>query len=128
VATVIVLLVPMGCAGDDKPAVTASADHSGLTLEVSLRPTGGSLRAETVLRNTRDTEVHLDATECGRATEVILARTAFEPEGQSYTGSLDAVKQLVLRQQRSNQIDDSFAPRRGPDGPRYLSACDPRNP
>jgi hypothetical protein len=128
VATVIVLLVPMGCAGDDKPAVTASADHSGLTLEVSLRPTGGSLRAETVLRNTRDTEVHLDATQCGRATEVILARTAFEPEGQSYTGSLDAVKQLVLRQQRSNQIDDSFAPRRGPDGSEVPECVRPTQP
>ncbi len=128
VATVIVVVVPMGCASHDKPAATASADHSGLTLELSLRPAGDSVRAETVLRNTRDTEVHLDATQCGRVTEVILARTAFEPEGQSFTGSLGAVKQLVLRQQLSNQIDDSFAPRRGPGGSEVPECVRPTQP
>ena len=124
----MLLGAPIGCATDDKPAVTASGDHDGLTLEVGVRQTGDSLRAEAVVRNTRDREVHLDATQCGRVTEVILARTAFEPDGQSYTGSLAAVKQLLLRQQRSNQIDDSFAPRRGPGGSDVPDCVRPTRP
>ena len=59
---------------------------------------------------------------------MILARTAFEPEGETYTGSLDAVKQLVLRQQRSNQIDDSFAPRRTPGGSDVPECVRPTQP
>lgn len=128
VLTVVIASAAEACGSSDVPTITSSGDHDGLTLEVSLRATGDSLRAETVLRNTRDTEVHLDATQCGRVTEVILARTAFQPEGQSYTGSLDAVKQLVLRQQRSNQIDDSFAPRRGPGGSDVPECVRPTQP
>ena len=112
VALVVCLIASSGCANRDAWTVTSSGDHNGLSLDVHLRPTGGSLRAETIVRNARDVAVHLDATQCGRVAQVFLARTTFEPEGETYTGSLGAVKQLLLRQQRSNQFDDTFAPRR----------------
>ncbi len=111
VALLIVAAASSACA-NDAWTVTTSGDRDGLTFEVRLRPTGHSLRAETIVRNTRDAAVHLDTTQCGRAAQVFLARTTFEPEGDAYTGSLDAVKELLLKQQRSNQFDDSFAPRR----------------
>ena len=81
-----------------------------------------------VVRNTRADAVNLDATQCGRVTEVILARTVFEPEGETYTGSLDAVKQILLRQQRSNQSADPFAPRREPGGSDVPDCVRPTRP
>ena len=111
-ALVVLPVASSGCANLDAWKVTTSGDRNGLTLDVRVRPAGDSLRAETVVRNTRAVAVHLDTTQCGRATQVFLARTTFEPEGEAYTGSLGAVKQLLLEQQLSNQSDDSFAPRR----------------
>ena len=100
-----------GCTVLDSPGIAASGDHDGLALNTSLRATRDSLVVETSLRNTRSDAVHLDASQCGRVTEVILARTFFQPEGATYTGSLDGLKRLILRQQRSYQSPNSFAPR-----------------
>jgi uncharacterized protein DUF4241 len=76
-----------------------------------MHATSDSLVVETTVRNTRTEAVHLDASQCGRATEVILLRTTLQPEGAIYAGSLDAVKRLILRQQRSDQFADAFGPR-----------------
>ena len=103
-------LVAGGCAAGR--SATASGDRDGLDLDVKVVATGDSLVADATVRNTRSTPVQLDADQCGRVTEVILARTIFEPEGATYTGSLGAVKKLLLEQQRSNQSSDRFAPRR----------------
>jgi len=121
VALLVVAAASSACA-NDAWTVTTSGDRDGLALDVRLRPTGDSLRAEAVVRNTRDVAVHLDATQCGRATQVFLARTTFEPEGETYTGSLGAVKQLLLKQQRDTQLDDTFAPRRD-SGSKDVPAC-----
>src|SRR4051794_16188237 len=121
-------LLSVGCGTNELPVVTASGDHDGLILDVRLRPAAESIRADAVVRNTRDTAVHLDATQCGRVTEVILARTVLEADGASYAGSLDAVKQLLLRQQRSNQNDDPFAPRSGKTGSRVPACVRPTRP
>ena len=117
-----------GCASFDARTVTVSGDRDGLTLDVRLHPTGDSLRAETVVRNTRDVAVHLDTTQCGRVAQVILARTTFQPEGAAYTGSLDAVKKLLLQQQRSYQLGDSFAPRRDSSGSDVPECVRPTQP
>jgi hypothetical protein len=76
-----------------------------------MHATSDSLVVETTVRNTRPDVVHLDADQCGRVTEVILIRTTLAPEGATYSGSLDSVKRLILREQRSAQFPDSFAPR-----------------
>ena len=107
----IAVLLASGCANLDSPVDSASGDHDGLTLDVRTHATSDSLVVETTVRNTRTNVVHLDADQCGRVTEVILVRTTLAPEGATYAGSLDAVKQLILRQQRSAQFPDGFAPR-----------------
>lgn len=115
IAALVICLLPLaGCS--DAPTASAGADHDGLALDMTVRATGESLKADVTVRNTRGTAVHLDADQCGRVTEVVLARTVFQPEGATYTGSLDAVKKLVLQQQRSNQSSDRFAPRRATGG------------
>lgn len=128
VVLVVGLVASTGCANRESPALTASADKSGLALEARIRATDGSLFVETTIRNTRAVDAHLDTDQCGRVAQVILARTVFEPEGANYTRSLDALKRLVLRQQRSNQFSDRFAPRRvrgGSDPPECVRPTRP---
>lgn len=115
-AIVIVLIAAAGlsaggCAALDSPGIAASGDHDGLMLDTRVRATPDSLVVDTTVRNTRTTPVHLDATQCGRVTEVILVRTVLQPEGATYTGSLDGLKRLILEQQKSQQFPDGFAPR-----------------
>lgn len=123
-----VALMSSACASFDARTVTVSGERDGLTLEVRVRPAADSLRAETVVRNTRDVAVHLDTTQCGRVAQVILARTTFQPEGETYAGSLGAVKKLLLQQQRSYQFDDSFAPRRDSGGSDVPECVRPTQP
>ena len=111
VALLVVGILATGCAARVTTSDAASGDHAGLTLDVHLHATTDSLVADTTLQNTRTQTVHLDADQCGRVTEVVLARTLFEPEGAAYTGSVGALKRLVLRQQRDGESPDRFAPR-----------------
>jgi hypothetical protein len=111
VVVVGAVLFASGCANLESRTDSASGDHDGLTLDVRTHTTSDSLVVETTVRNSRAEVVHLDADQCGRVAEVILVRTTLAPEGATYAGSLDSVKRLILRQQRSAQFPDSFAPR-----------------
>jgi hypothetical protein len=101
-----------GCADIHSRTEVASGDRDGLALDIRLAAGADSLVVDTTVRNTRSQAVHLDADQCGRVTEVLLVRTTFQPDGSTYSGSLDAVKRMVLSQQRSGEAPDSFAPRR----------------
>jgi hypothetical protein len=125
-ALVCSMLLPLACA--DSPTVSASGDHAGLTLRVELSRKGDSLFVVTTVRNTRAQAVHLDADQCGRVTEAVLVRTVFEPEGATYAGSLDAVKQLVLHRQRFAQHPDRFEPRRVTGGRDVPECVRPERP
>jgi hypothetical protein len=127
-AVVIVVLSSGACTNAETPAVTVSGDHDGLALDLRMHATPDSIVVETTVRNTRAAAVHLDADQCGRVTEVVLARTVFEPEGATYTGSLDAVKRYVLQQQRSYQQPDRFAPRRVTGGSDVPDCVRPATP
>ena len=93
-------------------SVSASGDRHGLRLRIKLSATRASLVVETRVANRRDEAAYLVPDQCGRVTEVVLARTRFEPTGRRWRGSLAAVKRYILAQQRSAQDPDRFAPRR----------------
>ncbi len=105
------VLLASACANLDSRVDSAAGDHDGLILDVRTHATSDSLVVDATVRNTRAAVVHLDASQCGRVTEVILVRTTLQPEGATYTGSLGSVKQMILAEQRSAQFADSFAPR-----------------
>ena len=99
-------------AGHDEPAAIAgSGQRDGLSLRAQVAAHGGSIVVDTVVRNNRSRPVYLDADQCGRVTEVVLARTKLEPEGRTWHGSLQAAKRLVISDQVSRQSPDRFAPR-----------------
>ena len=109
-AVALLAVVPVACALAPPPVGT-SADREGLGLDVSVLANGSSIVVETVVRNSRAEAVHLVPDQCGRITEVLLARTTFESEGEQWDGSLQAVKDMILRDQLSRQRPDRFHPR-----------------
>jgi uncharacterized protein DUF4241 len=93
------------------PAGTLSGDRQGLVLQAEMHATADSVVIEIVVRNTRSELVHLASDQCGRVTEARLVRTQFEPEGDRWAGSVQAVKDLILDDQLSRQAPDRFHPR-----------------
>ena len=93
--------------------VPVSAEHDGLAVEGQVTSTGGSIAVDVVVRNNREEPIHLVPDQCGRVVDVELERTAFQPEGTRWEGSVQAVKELVLRDQEF--LDD------GPDFVRAAS-------
>jgi hypothetical protein len=103
--------------------VSASGDRRGLDLRMTLSATGDSLVIETRVSNKRGEAVHVVSDQCGRITEVVVARTRFEPTGRIWGGSLQAVKRLILADQRSQQDPDRFQPRRPGDTSSRVPPC-----
>jgi hypothetical protein len=102
-----------GCPhGGSAPAATGAGDRWGLQARMTLTSTGSSIVVEMHLVNRRHRVVHVVPDQCGRISEVVLARTRFEPVGRKWTGSLGAVKRFILVDQRSPQDPDRFQPRR----------------
>jgi hypothetical protein len=108
-ALLVVGIVASGCSAER--AATAVGDHGGLDLQLELSSTNGVLVARTVVRNTRAHPISLDADQCGRVADVVIARTTFEPDGETQTGSVAAVKRIILADQRSREDPERFAPR-----------------
>ena len=92
--------------------VRAAGDRAGLKLRMTLTASHSSLVVDTQVANERPTSVHVVPDQCGRITEVVLARTRFEPPGRRWRGSLGVVKHYILADQRSRQDPDPFRPRR----------------
>jgi hypothetical protein len=77
-----------------------SGVHDGLIVEGQVIDTGSSIAVDVVVRNQRDEVIHLETDQCGRVTDVELERTTFRREGRRWGGSIQAVKELVLHDQR----------------------------
>jgi hypothetical protein len=126
IALIAVAAAVLGaCSGPQPPraALSLSGDRDGLTLEVRLRATREALLIETLVRNGRAEPVHLVPDQCGRVTEALLVRTTLEPEGVSWTGSVQAAKDLVLDDQASRQFPDRFHPRVPGDSSSRVPDC-----
>ncbi|HEV8251610.1 MAG TPA: DUF4241 domain-containing protein [Gaiellaceae bacterium] len=97
--------------GDHQRSISVSGEREGLSLEAKVSARGDSLFVEARVRNDRARPVYLDADQCGRVTEAVLARTKLEPEGRRWHGPLAAAKRYVVKDQVSRQGPDRFAPR-----------------
>jgi hypothetical protein len=92
-------------------------------VEGQVTDTGSSIAVDVVVRNQRDEVVHLETDQCGRVVDVELERTTFRREGRQWGGSIQAVKELVLDDQRFEDDADSFAPRRVGDHSSAVPDC-----
>ncbi len=124
-ALLVGCLVVVGCTTQTSAtAVRSSAERDGLTLSAETTASGDSIVVETLVENHRARSLSLVPTQCGRVTEVVLARTILQPEGETWSGSLGALKSLVLEDQRMLQRPDAFAPRRPDDTSSGQPACE----
>ena len=103
--------------------VAVAGEHDGLTVEGQVTSTGGSIAVDVVVRNNREEPIHLVPDQCGRVVDAELERTEFLPEGKRWEGSVQAVKDLVLRDQEFLDRPDSFAPRRVGDASSTVPDC-----
>ena len=105
------------------PAGILSGDRDGLVLQAEMHATANSVVIEVVVRNDRTELVHLASDQCGRVTEARLVRTQFEPEGDRWSGSVQAVKDLILDDKLSSQPADRFHPRVPGDPSERVPEC-----
>ena len=85
-----------------------SGDHDGLTLTADVSASSDSIAVEAVVHNGRQETVYLVPDQCGHVIDAELERTVSQPEGQTWDGSIQAVKDLILEDQRSDQFPDPF--------------------
>ena len=111
-AFVLIAVLAFAACSPAAKSAPITGDHDGLHVDGQVSATGSSIAVEAQVRNDRDEAIHLVPDQCGRVMDVELERTEFRPEGRSWDGSIGAVKELVLHDQRFDDTPDSFAPRR----------------
>jgi hypothetical protein len=116
------LVATVACSPAPEPATT-SGEHEGLAVDGRITATDSSIVVDVVVRNQRDAVAHLETDQCGRVTDVELERTTFRAEGKHWDGSIQAVKELVLDDQRFEDHGDAFAPRRVGDPSSAVPDC-----
>ncbi len=121
-ALVVTCLVALACAPTPEP-VGVSGEHDGLAVDGQVTSTGNSIAVDVVVRNDREEPIHLVPDQCGRVVDVELERTAFQPVGKHWDGSIGAVKEIVLNDQRFDDSPDFFAPRRVGDHSSATPEC-----
>lgn len=114
---------PSPAAASVSPATSGLHERDGLVLEADIRAEATELVADVVVRNERAVPVHLVPDQCGRVAEVVLLRTVVQREGQTWDGSLQAAKDLILRDQISQQRPDRFHPPLPLPGSDLASLC-----
>ncbi len=95
----VALFAAVSCAPSAEP-VSTSGEHDGLAVEAQVTSTGSSIAVDAIVRNDREEPIHLVPDQCGRIVDVDLERTSFLPEGKRWDGSIQAVKEIALRDQR----------------------------
>ena len=118
----VALFAAVSCAPSAEP-VSTSGEHDGLTVEGRVTSTGSSIAVDAIVRNDREEPIHLVPDQCGRVVDVDLERTSYLPEGKRWDGSIQAVKEIVLRDQRFDESPDFFAPRRVGDHSAATPEC-----
>ena len=114
---------PSPRADSPSPAPSGLHERDGLVLEADIRATTTELIADVVVRNERAVPAHLVPDPCGRVAEVLLIQTAFQPDGHTWDGSLQAVKDLIVRDQVASQGPDRFYPPIPPPDADFASFC-----
>ena len=110
------------CSPAPEPVVT-TGERDGLVVEGRVTSTGRSIAVDVVVSNDRGEPIHLETSQCGRVVDVELERTAFRPEGRVWDGSVQAVKEHVLNDQRFLDNPDWFHPRRVGDESDAVPEC-----
>jgi hypothetical protein len=97
------LALAAGC-GADAPTSAVTAERDGLELRATVQRSDDAIVVDTRVRNTRREPARLATDLCGRITVAVVAPETFAPEGATWSGTLQAAKRHVLRQQIARQL------------------------
>ena len=98
------LAVAAGDGSDDRSRrAEMTGERNGLHLRVQVVQANGVIAVETEVENRRRRPAFLVPDQCGRVTEALLVRTKFQPEGRTWSKSLQGLKRLVLDQQERSR-------------------------
>jgi hypothetical protein len=85
--------------------------------------TGSSIAGDVVVRNQRDEMIHLETGQCGGSRTWSTSEPRFAARAGTGAARFQAVKELVLNDQRIEDDADWFAPRRVGDPSSAAPAC-----
>ena len=98
----LLALVAAGCGGPSRAQVTTTEVRDGIAVQMTLGATRDGLSVEARIENQRAEPLVLRQDGCGYAGVAEVARTTHQPRGRRWSGSIRALKRLVLEDQATS--------------------------
>jgi hypothetical protein len=102
----LLALVVAGCGGPSEAHVTTTRVSDGIAVQMTLGATHDGLSVEARIENQRTEPLVLRQDGCGYAGVAEVARTTHQPRGRRWSGSIQALKRLVLEDQAASEAPE----------------------
>ena len=102
----LLALVAAGCGGASEAQVTTTEVRDGIVVQMTLGATHDGLSVEARIENQRTEPLVLRQDGCGYAGVAEVARTTHQPRGRRWSGSIRALKRLVLEDQATSEAPE----------------------
>jgi hypothetical protein len=109
-AGLLAAVVLPGCGGPSHAQVVSTQVRGGIGLQMKLGATHDGLSVDARIENLREEPLVLRQDGCGRVSVAEVERTTHRPRGRTWTGSVQALKRIVLRGQASTEAPETLAP------------------
>jgi hypothetical protein len=106
----LLALVAAGCGGPSEARVTTTQVSDGIAVQMTLAATHDGLSVEARIENQRTEPLVLRQDGCGYAGVAEVARTTQPPRGRTWSGSIEALKRLVLEDQAASEAPEPMTP------------------
>ena len=108
----LLALIAAGCGGPSEAQVTTTEVRDGIAVQMTLGATHDGLSVEARIENQRTEPLVLRQDGCGYAGVAEVARTTHQPRGRRWSGSIQALKRLVLEDQATSEAPEPMTPER----------------
>jgi Protein of unknown function (DUF4241) len=102
----LLALVAAGCGGPSEAHVITTQVRDGIAVQMTLGATHDGLSVEARIENQRTEPLVLRQDGCGYAGVAEVARTTHQPRGRTWSGSIKALKRLVLEDQAASEAPE----------------------
>jgi hypothetical protein len=102
----LLALLAAGCGGPSESHVTTTQVRDGIAVQMTLGATHDGLNVEARIENQRTEPLVLRQDGCGYAGVAEVVRTARQPRGRTWSGSIGALKRLVLDDQAASEAPE----------------------
>jgi hypothetical protein len=106
----LLALVAAGCGGPSEAHVTSTEVRDGIAVKMTLGATHDGLSLEARIENRREVPLVLRQDGCGYVGVAEVVRTTHRPRGRTWSGSVQALKRLVLEDQAVSEAPEPLSP------------------